>query len=128
VLARSLAATGKRVVLLEAEPVVRPEELTPDDTGSTFARYFWDGGLRMVRGHSTLRTAQSRALGGCSVFNMAICTRAPDSAFERWSEEHGTSVSRAELDPHYQAMETLFEVGSTEEAVQGGRNSLFREG
>jgi len=40
VLARSLAATGKRVVLLEAEPVVRPEELTPDDTNNTFTHYF----------------------------------------------------------------------------------------
>lgn len=70
---------------------------------------------------------QVRALGGGTVFNSAICMRALDSCLERWVDEAGLSDFTPEaLAPHYDAVEALYGVKPTDEAVFGRRNELFR--
>lgn len=126
-LALSLIASGKRVMVLEAGPVVRTSDYH-QDMGKTLGSYFWEGGMRASRGNVVMPTLQVRALGGGSVFNSAICMRPLDSALERWRDEHGLSDFTWEaLNPHFEWAERFANVKPVDPAVQGRRNELFRE-
>ena len=68
-------------------------------------------------------------LGGGSVFNSAICMRAPSFALERWVEEHGVDgLTAADLERHFVAVEDFMGVRRVVPEVQGKRNELFRQG
>ena len=49
VAAANLARAGQRVVVLESGPRIRPEEMTRD-APRFLARFYWEGGLRMIGG------------------------------------------------------------------------------
>ncbi len=127
IVAYELARAGRRVVLLEEGPPFTPADFELEGSRS-MARTMREGGLRSTRG-TILPTMQAIALGGGSLVNSAICVRPPDSVFERWAKgfELGRT-SRAELDPHYDAVASFLGISPTPENVQGRRNLLFREG
>ena len=126
VVARELAAAGKDVVLLEEGPPFTPADYTTDGALS-MARTIREGGLRATRG-TPLVTMQAIALGGGSVVNSAICVRAPEATLEGWCDEFGLEeTTRADLDPHYQAIEDFLGIAPTPDEVQGPRNLLFRD-
>jgi ornithine--oxo-acid transaminase len=126
--AERLATQGKRVVLLEAGPVVRPHEFR-EDAGVTLARHFFENGLRVARGNVFLPTLQARALGGGSVFNCAICARMTDKGLDDWRVEHGLQwLTAEEAASRYDAVEELMALHPTEPEVMGARNELFRKG
>jgi choline dehydrogenase-like flavoprotein len=128
ILARRLADAGRSVVLVECGPVVRTADFRKE-AGSTLTRYFFDGGLRRTNGNLFMPTLQARCLGGGSVFNSAICLRAPDFAVDKWIREHGVrGVGPGELDRHYENVEAFMGVRPVDPAVQGRRNELFRVG
>lgn len=128
VAALTLAEAGHRVVLLEAGAKVERDALHAD-AGNTLARWFWDGGMRVLRGEGMVPTLQVRALGGGTVFNSAICMRPSAEALARWTDTYGVSdVSPADLEPHLAWSEAFFEVGPSPERAFGRRNALFREG
>ena len=78
---------------------------------------------------SIMPTMQAICLGGGSLVNSAICVRPPQFVFDGWAEhfelEH---TSRAELDPHYDAVGEFLGIAPTPEDVLGPRNTLFRDG
>ncbi len=126
VVARELAAAGKDVVLLEEGPPFTPDDFELDGSLS-MARTMREGGLRTTRGTS-MTTMQANALGGGSLVNSAICVRAPEFTLDGWCDEFElTHSTRADLDPHYQAVEDFLGIGPTPDAVQGPRNLLFRD-
>lgn len=128
ILAEQLAEKGKKVLVVEAGPYVRPEEFRRD-MSHTFSHYFWEGGMRALRGNAMLPTMQGRCLGGTTVFNSAICMRPSEHAMELWAREEGVEgLSLAELDPHLDAVERIMHIRPTQPDVQGRRNELFREG
>ena len=128
ILARRLALAGRSVVLVEVGPVVRTADFRKE-AGSTLTRYFFEGGLRRTAGNLFMPTLQARCLGGGSVFNSAICLRAPQFACDKWAAEHGVKgVGPGELDPHYEAVEEFMSVRPVAPEVQGRRNELFRLG
>lgn len=128
VLAHRLATAGRGVLLLEAGPVVRIPDYVKD-AGETLVRYFWDGGARTTKGNVVMPTLQARCLGGGSVFNSAICMRAPDSVLRRWAEDDGVEGLAAEaMARHYDNVETFMGVRPVRPEVQGRRNELFRVG
>ncbi len=57
VAAANLARAGLRTVVLEAGPRIRPEDMTRD-APIFLARYFWDGGLRMIGGTTQIPSLQ----------------------------------------------------------------------
>ncbi|MDP2316925.1 MAG: GMC family oxidoreductase [Pseudomonadota bacterium] len=124
VAALTLAEAGRSVILLEAGPPVDPART--DDTATTLARYFHDGGLRALRGPTPTPTLQARALGGGSVFNSAICMRPPAELPARWEAEHRVRVG--DLDPYLRWIEALYEVRPTEAGAIGARSARFRQG
>lgn len=126
-LAYRLAASGKKVVVLEAGAKLGTGDFTRD-IGKTLASHFWDGGTRSVRGNVFFPTLQVRALGGGSVFNSAICMRPLDSALQRWRDDSGLAEFTPDaLAPYFDAVEEFYNIRPTDESVMGRRNLLFRE-
>jgi len=126
-LAHTLADSGRRVIVLEAGPIVRTADYQRE-MGKNLGSWFWEGGMRVARGNVVMPTLQVRALGGGSVFNSAICMRPLDSALERWRDEHGLSdYTWDRLTPHFEAVEAFSNVKPVDPEVQGRRNELFRE-
>jgi acetylornithine/succinyldiaminopimelate/putrescine aminotransferase/choline dehydrogenase-like flavoprotein len=128
VLAHRLATAGLDVLVLEAGPVMAQRD-KGGEAGETLARWFWEGGMRTTRGNVVLPTLQARCLGGGSVFNSAICMRAPDFVFQRWADVHGVEGLTPEvMAGHYDAVEHFMGVQPVRDGVQGRRNDLFRAG
>jgi choline dehydrogenase-like flavoprotein len=72
---------------------------------------------------------QAIALGGGSLVNSAICVRPPERVLERWCRDYELEhTSRADLDPHYDAVGKFLGISPTPENVQGARNLLFKRG
>ncbi|MBM4266208.1 MAG: GMC family oxidoreductase [Deltaproteobacteria bacterium] len=127
VVAHELAAAGKDVVLIEEGPPFAREDFVLDGAMS-MARTMREGGLRTTRG-TIMPTMQANALGGGSLVNSAICVRAPAFTLDGWCEEFQLRRStRADLDPHYLAIEDFLGIAPTPDDVQGARNLLFRDG
>lgn len=128
VLAHRLAGEGLDVVVLEAGAAMRQRDRGAE-AGETFARWFWEGGMRTTRGNVVIPTLQARCLGGGSVINSGICMRAPDFVFEKWASEHGVEGAAPEqMARHYEAVERFLGVRPVQSHVQGRRNDLFRSG
>lgn len=127
VVARELALAGHKVVLIEEGPPFTPADFEQEG-GLSMARTLREGGLRATRG-SVIPTMQAIALGGGSLVNSAICVRAPDFVLERWCGDFDlAATTRADLDPHYDAVGKAVGIAPTPEEVQGRRNLLFRDG
>jgi choline dehydrogenase-like flavoprotein len=127
VVAKELAEAGRSVVLLEEGPPFTPDDFELDGTLS-MARTIREGGLRMTRG-TVMPTMQAICLGGGSLINSAICVRAPDFVLDEWCDRYQLKqTTRADLDPHYDAVGEFLGIAPTPEAVMGRRNLLFREG
>ncbi len=123
--ALELAKNGVDVILVEAGPVARKQDLVRDG-GLTMARYFWDSGMRTTRGNVILPTMQAKILGGGSVVNSAICLRALDGALESWADDWGVEGHEPDdLAPHYDAVEQFMGIKGVEDEVMGPRNDLF---
>ena len=126
VLAKELSCAGRDVILLEEGPPFSPDDFELDG-GVSMARTLREGGLRTTRGY-IMPTMQAIALGGGSLVNSAICVRAPAATLEEWCSEFELDhTSRADLDPHYEAVEKFLGIAPTPEDVLGPRNLLFRK-
>ena len=85
-LAGRLAASGRRVLLLEAGPDFRsaeaPEQMRQAyslallDTGR-FGRFWWDCKARMTSAQEPQPFARGKGLGGCSAVNVQVAIRGP---------------------------------------------------
>ena len=127
VVARELAARGRDVVLLEEGPPFTPADFELDGARS-MSRTLREGGLRATRG-TVMPTMQAIALGGGSLVNSAICVRAPEATLAAWCEDYELAhTTRADLDPHYDAVEKFLGIGPTPDEVLGDRNLLFKKG
>ena len=103
VAALNLAAAGQRVVVLEAGPEVRPQDMTRD-APRFLARYFWDGGLRLIGGTTQSPSLQARCVGGGTVVNSAIMLKLPDWVRQEWAAETGIEwLDGPELEAAYDA-------------------------
>ena len=127
VAAYELSRAGLRVVLLEEGPPFTPADFRHDGNIS-MARTMREGGLRSAIG-TFMPVLQANCLGGGSLINSAICVRPPDFIFEQWCTrfdlEHTT---RADLEPHFDAVGEFLGVAATPDDVQGPRNLLFKRG
>ncbi|MBL8786532.1 MAG: FAD-dependent oxidoreductase, partial [Deltaproteobacteria bacterium] len=70
VAADNLAASGMKVVLIEAGPEVKPEAMTRE-APRFLAKYYWEGGLRRGAGPTPNPPKKGRCLGGRAGVNTA---------------------------------------------------------
>lgn len=127
VAAATLAQAGLKVVVLEAGPEVRAADMTRD--GPAFlSRYYWDGGVRLLRGSGMWPAMSGRAVGGSTVVNSAIVFPLPDRVRRAWIEEDGlTHLRGPALDKAYADIFTRLHVEPTPEDAWGTRNVLTRD-
>jgi choline dehydrogenase-like flavoprotein len=127
VAAANLARAGLSVAVIEAGPRIQESEMTRD-TPRFLARYFWEGGLRMIGGTNQVPSLQGRCLGGSTVVNSAIMFELPRWVREAWAEESGYDhFVGPELDAAYQRIFQRMSVGPTPLAVMGRRNLIVRD-
>ena len=127
VVAHELASVGRRVVLVEEGPPFTPADFVRDANVS-MARTMREAGLRSPVG-SFMPILQAICLGGGSLINSAMCVRPPAFVFDEWSTRFDLAhTTRADLDPHFDAVGEFIGVAPTPDAVQGRRNLLFRDG
>jgi choline dehydrogenase-like flavoprotein len=127
VVAKELACAGASVILIEEGPPFPPSEFEIDGAQS-MARTMRESGLRTTRGF-VMPTMQAIALGGGSLVNSAICVRASEASLDRWCRDFELEhTTRADLDPHYDAVAEFLGIGPTPEDVLGERNLLFKRG
>jgi choline dehydrogenase-like flavoprotein len=127
VVAKELAEQGRRVVLIEEGPPFTPDDFELDGAVS-MARTMREGGLRSTSG-TIMPTMQAVCVGGGSLVNSAICVRAPDFVLDEWCNTYELErTTRADLDPHYDAVGSFLGISPTPENVLGKRNTLFRKG
>ncbi|MCC6214015.1 MAG: GMC family oxidoreductase [Polyangiaceae bacterium] len=126
VAADNLARAGMRVVVLEAGPELRAEDMVRD-APRFLARNFWEGGLRMVLGTAPSPSMHARCLGGGSVVNSAIMLPLPAWVRQEWRAETGVAhFDSPELDAAYARAFARCRVSPTPTAVLGRRNRLVR--
>lgn len=127
VAAANFAAAGLRTVVLEAGPEVRPEDMTRD-APRFLARYFWDGGLRLLGGTAPIPCMQGRCLGGSTVSNSAIMYKLPDWVREEWIKDDGNEQLRDEaFDRCFERVFKRTQTSSTPMDAQGPRNLMLRD-
>jgi choline dehydrogenase-like flavoprotein len=92
------------------------------------ARTMREGGLRSTSG-TLMPVLQAICLGGGSLINSAMCVRPPAFVFDEWCTRFDLArTTRADLDPHFDAVSEFLGIEPTPEEVQGPRNLLFRTG
>ena len=127
VMTYELARAGHRVILVEEGPPFTPSEFRADGNVS-MARTLREGGLRSTTG-TFMPILQAICLGGGSLVNSAMCVRPPDFVFDEWSTRFDLErTTRADLDPHFDAVSEFLGIAPTPDDVQGPRNLLFRDG
>jgi choline dehydrogenase-like flavoprotein len=127
VITYELARAGARVVLVEEGPPFTPADFHADGNVS-MARTMREAGLRSTRG-TFMPVMQAICLGGGSLINSAICVRPPEFVFDEWCTRFDLAeTTRADLDPHFDAVGEFLGIASTPDDVQGKRNLLFRDG
>ncbi|HVU02145.1 MAG TPA: GMC family oxidoreductase N-terminal domain-containing protein [Polyangiaceae bacterium] len=127
VAAANLARAGLRTVVLEAGPELRPEDMTRD-APLFMARYYWEGGLRMLSGTTQIPTLQARCVGGSTVVNSAILMELPGWVREAWQRETGLSLFTGPLlDAAYRRVFSRSRAAPTPMTVMGRRNLVVRD-
>jgi choline dehydrogenase-like flavoprotein len=127
VAAANLAAAGMKVVVIEAGPRVRPEDMTRD-APRFLARYFWDGGLRMLQGTAPIPTMQGRCVGGSTVSNSAIMYKLPDWVRDEWIKDDGLPhLADAAFDRAFERIFKGTRTAPTPMDAQGPRNLIIRD-
>ncbi len=127
VAAANLAEAGLNTVVLEAGPQLTPEMMTRD-APRFLARYFWDGGLRLLAGSAPIPTMQGRCLGGSTVANSAIMLKLPDYVRREWIEQDGLDQRAGpELDACFERIFAGTKTQPTPLDVMGPRNFSIRD-
>jgi len=126
-IARVLAESGRRVVLVEegpARPNFRP------NAAHTNRFHMQEGGGMVARGNKLMPIAAGRGVGGGSLVNSAICFRVPDSVADGWVDTLGGDdrFSASRLRPIFEEIEAIIGVAETPEAVAGENNMIVVRG
>jgi choline dehydrogenase-like flavoprotein len=128
--ARSLAARGIEVVVLEEGFEARPESFVGSGLVS-MARLYREMGTSMALGNNPMPFLQGVAVGGTSVVNGAISWRMAPETLEKWiARDPGLSHTLAPelVKRHEDALWERLGIAPTEDAVAGRKNLLLGEG
>lgn len=116
VMAYELAASGKKVLILEAGPYVPSTEFREDLAYAFEQLYQEQAGQVNTRGD--LNVLQGACVGGSTVVNGTVCFRTPDFILADWQRDHGLgNLTPESLAPYFEKAErnlTIHENGPHE--------------
>ncbi len=128
VAAKTLAAAGLDVVVLEEGPFLRPEEVSRD-CGMGMAEVMAEAGMRTMVGPSMTPTIQGRCVGGSTLPNSAILFRIPDFVLDEWREFNGVEgITNDILEESYARVEAATRKREARPEQLGPKNLLFAKG
>lgn len=128
--ARTVAATGARVVVLEEGPWVKTADF-PVDAFSAMAQLWRDMGASVALGNAPMPLLQGRVLGGTSVVNGAISWRLPKDVWQGWIDADPAleaGLPWDELSTTFAEIERDLHIAPTDPAVAGPKNLLMAKG
>jgi choline dehydrogenase-like flavoprotein len=128
--AREVASTGARVVVIEEGPWARPSDFPLSTFGSMSALYRGLGATVVV-GRAPIPYVQGRMVGGSSPVNGAICWRMPNDVHEQWCTADPAlrdALPRERIEALTAEIETRLHVAPTDSAVAGRKNLLMAKG
>ncbi|MCP3986606.1 MAG: GMC family oxidoreductase [bacterium] len=109
VTAEILSQAGLRVVLLE-EGAHRTSSDFDLRELSTFAKLYYDGGLRPTS-DGAMGIVQGRTVGGSTTVNWTSCFRTPEQTLRFWREQLGLEgMTSADLEPWFERMEARLSI------------------
>ena len=124
VVAAELAASGKRVLIVEQGDLVTEDEFDGrEDKGA--ASLYWDRQL-LATEDLALSIFAGRTVGGGTVVNWNTSLRLPEDIRREWAIA-GLDGMDAELDAHYEAVEARIDV-DIDESVRNGQNEALARG
>ncbi len=128
VTAHTLAASGLEVAIIEEGAWIKTRDVR-DDVHSTFDRVMRLRGMQVLQGRAFMPMLQGRCVGGSTLVNSAIAWRAPEDVIDDWGARFGLggSITTAELEPHYTALERDLSVREVAPEAMGENNRLFIE-
>lgn len=123
----ALAQAGLRGLMLEAgrdfDAATYPR--TEVDANS---QLYWGGGIELTR-DARIGLLRPKVVGGGSVVNQALLDRFDDDALDAWRARSGIDwLSRAGLDPWYDAVERQISITTVPEEHANGNAAIFRRG
>lgn len=127
VAAANFAEAGFDTVVIEAGPELKREDMTRS-APEFLAKYYWEGGVRMMNGPAMIPTMQGRCLGGSTVVNSAIMLKLPERVRREWITSNGVDTVGGEA--FDRCFDRIFEgtrTAPTPPDVQGPRNFVVRD-
>lgn len=128
--AREAAAHGASVIVVEAGPLVRPDE-HPRSAFASMSAHYRDMGASVVLGRAPIPYLQGRMVGGSSPINGAICWRMPRDVHDAWCAADpalGEALDWSTLEALTDEIEARLGVAPTDAAVAGPKNLLMAKG
>jgi choline dehydrogenase-like flavoprotein len=109
VVASQLANAGKKVLVVEEGGHHTKSEFKMRED-LAYPMLYQEGGGRATKDQS-IALLQGRAVGGTTVVNWTTSFHTPERVLEHWQKVHGvTGFSKAELEPHWAAVEERLNV------------------
>jgi choline dehydrogenase-like flavoprotein len=133
VLAKELAESGWRVVVLEAGPWLDTDTDLRQDERTMLGRFDWDdrrwaaGNEEIVLGHRR----DGRGVGGGTIHFGAVALRLWPEDFERYSRDgvgRDWPISYAQLEPYYDAVERELRLSGPHTMPWGPKRTKFPQG
>lgn len=122
--AKELADSGARVVVVEEGPYVAADELTARPQ-EMLRKLYRDAGQTVTIGNPPVVLPLGRAVGGSTLVNSGTCFRTPPAILERWRAEYGLDL---DLDPHFEHVEYQVGVGKVTPDLAGRNAAVIRRG
>lgn len=126
--AMSLAASGRRVVILEEGGFFDVNDFGRDAMTMTKMLYR-AGGLTNTFGWPAILVPLGRSVGGTTLINSGTCFRTPPDVLNWWVERFGLrGWSPERLESYFKRVEEVIEVAPAAETVQGASAKFFSRG
>lgn len=125
VVAATLAAAGRDVLVLEAGDAVAPADL-PGDEARALQELYWRAGT-VTTDDGNVAILAGRTLGGGSTVNWSNCVPPPAHVLQEWAEAGVDGADGPDMADHLQAVAQR--MGVTDEGTEVmGPNAMLRDG
>lgn len=129
VMAKELAESGLKVILIEEGSYYTTSDFNNTDTIDSISRLFRDGGSTVALGKPNVIWAEGRCVGGSTVINGGMSWRTPEKILKRWQWEQGlVDLTPKKMEPYFERVEKILGVSPVLPEAQNKDASLLKKG